>query len=105
MAARSKSGRTGIRDLSEEKNPFGTPPQACAISSFAGAQRRGDGRRVQRATRVASRLRPACQFGRARARAVRFDLDVFGLSLVEHNPGIDATGYGLLADFLRAVAK
>jgi homoserine dehydrogenase len=35
--------------------------------------------------------------------AIRFDLDVFGLSLVEHNPGIEATGYGLLADFLRAV--
>jgi hypothetical protein len=24
------------------------------------------------------------------------------ISLVEHNPGIEATGYGLLADFLRA---
>ena len=35
--------------------------------------------------------------------AIRFDLDVFGLSLVEHNPGIEATGYGLLADFCRAV--
>ena len=35
--------------------------------------------------------------------AIRFDLDVFGLSLVEHNPGVEATGYGMLADFLRAV--
>jgi homoserine dehydrogenase len=35
--------------------------------------------------------------------AIRFDLDVFSLSLVEHNPGIEATGYGLLADFVRAV--
>jgi homoserine dehydrogenase len=35
--------------------------------------------------------------------AIRFDLDVFGLSLVEHNPGVEATAYGLLADFLRAV--
>ena len=35
--------------------------------------------------------------------AIHFDLDVFGLSLVEHNPGIEATAYGLLADFLRAV--
>jgi hypothetical protein len=25
------------------------------------------------------------------------------LSIVEHNPGIEATGYGLLADFVRAV--
>jgi hypothetical protein len=30
-------------------------------------------------------------------------VDVFGLSIVEHNPGIDATGYGMLADFVRAV--
>jgi hypothetical protein len=35
--------------------------------------------------------------------AIRFDMDVFGLSLVEHNPGVEATGYGMLADFLRAV--
>jgi homoserine dehydrogenase len=35
--------------------------------------------------------------------AVRFDLDVFSFSIVEHNPGIEATAYGLLADFLRAV--
>lgn len=34
--------------------------------------------------------------------AVRFDLDMFGLSIVEHNPGIEATAYGLLADFVRA---
>jgi homoserine dehydrogenase len=37
--------------------------------------------------------------------AVRFDLDVFGLSIVEHNPGIEATGYGMLADFVRAVQQ
>jgi hypothetical protein len=23
--------------------------------------------------------------------------------MVEHNPGVEATGYGMLADFLRAV--
>jgi len=35
--------------------------------------------------------------------AIRFDLDVFSFSIVEHNPGVEATAYGLLADFLRAV--
>ena len=35
--------------------------------------------------------------------AVRFDLDVFGLSIIEHKPGVIATAYGLLADFIRAV--
>jgi homoserine dehydrogenase len=35
--------------------------------------------------------------------ALRFDLDVFGLSIIEHKPGVVATAYGLLADFIRAV--
>jgi homoserine dehydrogenase len=35
--------------------------------------------------------------------AIRFDLDVFNFSIVEHNPGVEATAFGLLADFLRAV--
>lgn len=35
--------------------------------------------------------------------AIRFDLDVFGLSIIEHKPGVIATAYGLLADFIRAV--
>jgi homoserine dehydrogenase len=35
--------------------------------------------------------------------AVRFDTDVFGLSIIEHKPGVVATAYGLLGDFIRAV--
>ena len=35
--------------------------------------------------------------------ALRFDMDVFGLSIIEHKPGVIATAYGLLADFIRAV--
>jgi homoserine dehydrogenase len=35
--------------------------------------------------------------------ALRFDLDVFGLSIVEHKPGVIATAYGLLGDFIRVV--
>ncbi|HET9401242.1 MAG TPA: hypothetical protein VFO34_09845 [Candidatus Acidoferrales bacterium] len=34
--------------------------------------------------------------------AIRFDMDVFGLSIIEHKPGVIATAYGLLADFIRA---
>jgi homoserine dehydrogenase len=34
--------------------------------------------------------------------AVRFDMDVFGLSIIEHKPGVIATAYGLFADFIRA---
>ncbi|HUJ31744.1 MAG TPA: hypothetical protein VLY23_10730 [Candidatus Acidoferrum sp.] len=35
--------------------------------------------------------------------ALRFDMDVLGLSIIEHKPGVIATAYGLLADFIRAV--
>jgi homoserine dehydrogenase len=35
--------------------------------------------------------------------ALRFDMDVFGLSIIEHKPGVIATAYGLFADFIRAV--
>ena len=33
--------------------------------------------------------------------AIRFDLDVMAFSVVEHNPGVEATAYGLMADFVR----
>jgi homoserine dehydrogenase len=36
--------------------------------------------------------------------ALRFDFDVFGISIIEHKPGVIATAYGLLADFIRAVS-
>jgi homoserine dehydrogenase len=35
--------------------------------------------------------------------AVRFELDVFGLSIIEHKAAVIATAYGLLGDFIRAV--
>jgi homoserine dehydrogenase len=37
--------------------------------------------------------------------ALRFDTDVFALSLIEHKPGVIATAYGLLGDFIRAAKK
>jgi homoserine dehydrogenase len=36
---------------------------------------------------------------------LRFDMDVFGLTLIEHKPGVVATAYGLLSDFLRAARE
>jgi homoserine dehydrogenase len=35
--------------------------------------------------------------------AVRFEMDVFGLSIIEHKANVIATAYGLLGDFIRAV--
>jgi homoserine dehydrogenase len=37
---------------------------------------------------------------------VYFQTDVFpGLAITENNPGLEATAYGMLADFVRAVGK
>jgi homoserine dehydrogenase len=93
--------RTGIRELSEEK-----------IRSARGAGMRYKlvCRAERRGISVDCMVRPELLLAsdplanlEGTSSAIHFDLDVFGLSLVEHNPGIDATAYGLLADFLRAV--
>jgi homoserine dehydrogenase len=36
---------------------------------------------------------------------LRFDTDVFGVSIIEHKPGVIATAYGLLGDFIRAASE
>jgi homoserine dehydrogenase len=36
---------------------------------------------------------------------LHFDLDVFGLTIIEHKPGVEATAYGMLADLVRAVGR
>ena len=36
--------------------------------------------------------------------ALYFDLDVYGLSVIEHGAGVVSTAYGMLADFIRAVS-
>jgi homoserine dehydrogenase len=95
--------RTGIRELSEEKIRS-VRGAGMRYKLVCRAERRGDG--------VDCSVRPELLLAsdalanlEGSSSAIRFDLDVFGLSLVEHNPGIEATGYGLLADFLRAVRQ
>lgn len=93
--------RTGIRELSEEKIRS-VRSAGMRYKLVCRAERRGQNVdcRVQPELLLASD--PLANL-EGSSSAVRFDLDVFGLSIVEHNPGIEATGYGLLADFLRAV--
>jgi homoserine dehydrogenase len=93
--------RTGIRELSEEKIRS-VRAAGMRYKLVCRAERRGDG--------VDCSVKPELLLGsdplanlEGTSSAIRFDLDVFGLSLVEHNPGIEATGYGMLADFVRAV--
>jgi homoserine dehydrogenase len=95
--------RTGIRELSEEKIRS-VRSAGMRYKLVCRAERRGAGAdcRVGPELLLASDSMAGLE---GTSSAIRFDLDVFGLSLVEHNPGVDATGYGLLADFIRAVQR
>jgi len=95
--------RTGIRDLSEEKIRS-VRAAGMRYKLVCRAERHGD--------TVACTVQPELLLAsdplanlEGTSSAIRFDLDVFSLSIVEHNPGIEATAYGLLADFLRAVQQ
>jgi homoserine dehydrogenase len=93
--------RTGIRDLTEEKIRS-VRAAGMRYKLVCRAERRGEGVvcTVQPELLLASD--PLANLD-GTSSAIRFDLDVFSLSIVEHNPGVEATAYGLLADFLRAV--
>jgi homoserine dehydrogenase len=93
--------RTGIRELSEEKIRS-VRNAGMRYKLVCRAERRGDGVDCSVRPELLLASDPLANL-EGSSSAVRFDLDIFGLSMVEHNPGIDATGYGLLADFVRAV--
>jgi homoserine dehydrogenase len=93
--------RTGIRELSEEKIRS-VRSAGMRYKLLCRAERRGDGVDC----RVAPELllvSDAMAGLEGTSSAIRFDLDLLSFSMVEHNPGVEATAYGLLADFLRAV--
>jgi homoserine dehydrogenase len=93
--------RIGIRELSEEKIRS-VRAAGMRYKLVCRAERRGDGADCSVRPELLLASDPLANL-EGSSSAVRFDTDIFGLSLVEHNPGIEATGYGLLADFLRAV--
>ncbi|MGC1620651.1 MAG: hypothetical protein WA765_19335 [Candidatus Acidiferrum sp.] len=95
--------RTGIRELSEEKIRS-VRAAGMRYKLVCRAERRGDGVECSVRPELLLASDPLANL-EGSSSAIRFDLDVFGLSFVEHNPGIEATGYGLLADFLRAVRQ
>src|ERR1700740_700084 len=92
--------RTGIRELSEEKIRS-VRSAGMRYKLICRAERRGDGVECRVGPELLLMTDPMSSL-EGTSSAVRFDLDVMSISLVEHNPGIEATGYGLLADFLRA---
>jgi homoserine dehydrogenase len=93
--------RAGIRDLSEEKIRS-VRSSGMRYKLVCRAERRGAGVECGVQPELLLASDPLANL-EGSSSAVRFDMDIFSLSLVEHNPGIEATGYGLLADFLRAV--
>ena len=93
--------RTGIRELSDEKIRS-VRAAGMRYKLVCRAERRGEGVDASVRPELLLVSDPLANL-EGSSSAVRFDMDIFGLSLVEHNPGIEATGYGLLADFLRAV--
>jgi homoserine dehydrogenase len=95
--------RAGIRDLSEEKIRS-VRSSGMRYKLVCRAERRGAGVECGVQPELLLASDPLANL-EGSSSAVRFDMDIFSLSLVEHNPGIDATGYGLLADFLRAVRQ
>jgi homoserine dehydrogenase len=92
--------RTGIRELSEEKIRS-VRSAGMRYKLVCRAERRGDGVDCRVGPELLLMTDPMAGL-ESSSSAIRFELDVFGISLVEHNPGIEATGYGLLADFVRA---
>jgi homoserine dehydrogenase len=94
--------RTGIRELSEEKIRS-VRAAGMRYKLVCRAERRGDSVqcRVQPELLLVSDPLAGLE---GTSSAIRFDMDMFGLSIVEHNPGIEATAYGLLADLVRVAA-
>lgn len=91
--------RTGVRELSEEKIRS-VRAAGMRYKLVCRAERRGAGVECRVAPEILLASDPLANL-EGSSSAIRFDLDVFGLSIIEHNPGVEATGYGLLADFLR----
>ena len=91
--------RTGIRELSEEKIRA-VRAAGMRYKLVCRAERKGDSVQccVQPELLLASDPLAGLE---GTSSAIRFDLDMFGLSIMEHNPGIEATAYGLLADLVR----
>jgi homoserine dehydrogenase len=93
--------RTGIRSLS---------PEAVRAARAAGQPYKLVCRAERQGSRVVASVRPEqlplsdpLAHLTGTTSAIYFDLDVFGLTIVEHKAEVVATAYGLLADLIRAI--
>jgi homoserine dehydrogenase len=93
--------RTGVRDIS--------PEQVCDARAsgmryklICSAERTANGVRASVRPEQLPMTDPLALL-EGTTSALRFDMDVFGLSIIEHKAHVIATAYGLLGDFIRAV--
>lgn len=93
--------REGIRSLTPDLMRA-AHSEGARYKLVCGAERTANGVRARVRPEKLPMSDPLAQL-EGTTSAVRFDMDVFGLSIVEHKPGVIATAYGLLADFIRAV--
>lgn len=94
--------RTGIRGITPEQIRAARE-SGMRYKLICSAERTAGGVRASVRPETLQLTDPLAQL-EGTTSALRFDMDVFGLSIVEHKPGVIATAYGLLADFILAVS-
>ena len=95
--------RTGIRNFSPEQ-VRGARESGMRYKLICRAERTSNGVRASVKPEQLPLTDPLALLDGTTS-AVRFDMDVFGLSIIEHKAAVIATAYGLLGDFIRAVAN
>jgi len=104
--------RQGIRDLDAEKvrqaraegRPYKLVCQARRSSGEPGVRARPEVQATVRPEQLP--LTDPMALVEGSSSIIRFETDIFpGITLTEENPGLYATAYGMLADFIRAVVS
>jgi homoserine dehydrogenase len=96
--------REGIRDLTAEA-VRNARRDGWPFKLVCRAQRVGDGVKASVAPEKVLSSTPMGKIS-GTSSYIHFETDIFpGLAITEENPGLYATAYGLLADFVRAVAR
>ena len=94
--------RTGVRDITPEQTRAARA-SGMRYKLICSAERTANGVRASVRPEQLTMTDPLALL-EGTTSALRFDLDVFGLSIIEHKAHVIATAYGLLGDFIRAVA-
>ena len=94
--------RTGIRDITPEQ-VRSARASGMRYKLICSAERTANGVRARVRPEQLPMTDPLALL-EGTTSALRFDMDVFGLSIIEHKAHLIATAYGLLGDFIRAVS-